>query len=110
VFLNSNDASAMKVAFSDVADGEEIVNKTMLSGFGTNPFRLRRHTLWVSIPGGYWEYKNPWTRKAFNMIVAIQNEYDEGKQVSYLPDWKRCSECGKWTTSFQASCNECYYD
>ena len=94
----------------DMITGEFVIKKITLASETDSPLSHQRHTLWANIPGGYWEYKNPWTKKALNMIVAIQNEYDEGKRVSYIPNWHRCSECNKWVDRCSKMCYECEYD
>ena len=88
----------------------EFVTKEITLASEMDPTRHLRHTLWVSLPGGYWEYKNPWTRKALNMIVAIQNEYDDGRRVSHIPHWHHCGDCGKWMDGYGETCYECAYD
>lgn len=76
-----------------------------------SPFEMAQHTLWCSIPGGYWDYTNPWTKKALNMIVAIQNEYDDGKELSRGMGWKRCNACNKWMNDdYYCKCSACRYD
>lgn len=95
----------------DEVNGEFLTKKITLARSDTpSPFEMSRHTLWCSIPGGYWDYKNPWTKKALNMIIGIQRDLDAGREVSRVPNWHRCSECSKWTTAWRSECNECYYD
>jgi len=94
-----------------LGNGEFITNEITLAKSDTpSPFEMAQHTLWCSIPGGYWDYTNPWTKKALDMIIGIQRDLDAGKVVSYIPNWHKCTECGKWTTAFYSQCNECYYD
>lgn len=67
----------------DMLTGEFITKKITLASRNTpSPFDMAQHTLWVSLPGGYWEYKNPWTKKALAMIIGIQRDYDEGRTTS----------------------------
>lgn len=107
----STDDEVMRVAFNDVANGDNITERTMLTGYGTNPLNLPRSTFWMSLPGGYWEYKNPWTQKALDTIIGIQNELDGGKEVSSGMDWRRCMICDKWFNErYRNKCIECRDD
>jgi len=95
----------------DEVNGEFITKKITLASGGTpSPFEMSRHTLWCIIPGGYWDYKNPWTEKALNMIIGIQRDLDAGREVSMVPNWHRCAECNKWTDAFYSRCKECFDD
>lgn len=93
----------------DEVNGEFITKKiTLASGDTPSPFEMSRHTLWCSIPGGYWDYKNPWTKKALNMIIGIQRDLDAGREVSGGMNWALCPECGKWFNEHcRNRCEEC---
>lgn len=107
----STEDEVMRVAFGDVANGDDITERTMLTGYGTNPLSLPHITFWMSLPGGYWEYKNPWTQKALDAIIGIQNELDNGKEVSRGMDWRRCMICNKWFNErYRNKCSECRDD
>ena len=99
------------LASLDEANGEFITKKITLARSDTpSPFEMSRHTLWCSIPGGYWEYRNPWTKKALDLIIGIQSDYDNGKELSRGMNWHHCAECGNWTNNLGRSglCNVCY--
>jgi len=96
-----------------LGNGEFITSEITLAKSDTpSPFEMAQHTLWCSIPGGYWDYTNPWTKKALDMIIAIQNEYDDGRELSMGMEWKRCNTCNKWMNDdYYCKCSACrYYD
>ena len=99
------------LASLDEVNGEFITKKiTLASGDTPSPFEMSRHTLWCSIPGGYWDYTKPWTKKALNMIIGIQMDLDAGRVVSNIPEWKHCRGCGAWTSKYHYVCDSCDED
>jgi len=98
------------LASLDEINGEFITKKITLARSDTpSPFEMSKHTLWCSVPGGYWDYTNPWTKKALDIIIEIQNDLNYGRELSRGMNWHRCAECGKWANSqFTSLCESCY--
>lgn len=95
----------------DMLTGKFITKKITLARSDTpSPFEMSKHTLWCSIPGGYWDYTNPWTKKALDMIVEIQDDLTAGLDLSKGMNWHRCAECNRWTDSFYSRCKDCFDD
>lgn len=95
----------------DERTGEFITKKITLASSDTpSPFEMARHTLWCSIPGGYWDYTNPWTKKALDLIVGIQRDLDYGRTVSSGMNWHHCPKCNGWTNSYYIVCPKCNDD
>lgn len=99
------------LASLEEVNGEFITKRITLASAGTpSPFEMSQHTLWAKIPGGYWDYKNPWTKKALDMIVGIQRDLDDGRVVSNHPNWHRCCDCNKWISGRSDMCYDCEYN
>jgi hypothetical protein len=94
-----------------LGNGEFITSEITLAKSDTpSPFEMSQHTLWCSIPGGYWDYTKPWTKKALDMIIGIQMDLDAGQELSKGMNWHRCAECSKWTNAYYSRCKSCFDD
>jgi len=94
----------------DEVNGEFITKKITLASETDSPLSRQRHTLWANIPGGYWDYTNPWTKKALDMIIEIQIDLDAGRELSRGMNWHHCPLCDKWTNSYYIVCPKCNDD